>query len=109
MSDLEIGKILIHERIHIFQRFNPLHPYIIQYFDQNNFKAFETHMEAALKHATGDVEQDREVVMAALKDSQPDPMNLALFLLKKSIQKSGANLSQMPAASVKLLLNILNV
>jgi len=39
-SDVEIIKTLIHEKIHIFQRYNPYHKYIIDFLDNNGFKRF---------------------------------------------------------------------
>ena len=41
-TDLQIIKILIHEKIHIFQRFNPFHKLIIDFLHNNNITQFMT-------------------------------------------------------------------
>ncbi len=40
LSDNDLIKVLIHEKIHIFQRYNPYHNYIINFFDKHNLKRF---------------------------------------------------------------------
>lgn len=40
LTDNQIIKTLIHEKIHIFQRYNPYHQYIIDFLDNNGIKRF---------------------------------------------------------------------